>query len=134
MYPPNLPVVEVCAPCNQGFSRDEQYFVAFLSAVLSGSTEPDAQFHPGAAQIFENQPALRARVHKSGQDLLPLSDRREVVWTPEVRRINRVILKNARGHAYFEYSEPMLEQPSHVWFAPLQTLRSAQKDAFETSR
>ena len=39
-YPANLPVVEVCATCNEGFSLDEEYLVVFLNCVLAGSTEP----------------------------------------------------------------------------------------------
>src|SRR5712671_7909372 len=42
-YPLNTPVARICTDCNSGFSRDEEYFVAFLGSVLSGSTEPDAQ-------------------------------------------------------------------------------------------
>ena len=33
-YPDNLPVVEVCASCNESFSLDEEYLIAFTGAVL----------------------------------------------------------------------------------------------------
>jgi hypothetical protein len=130
-YPRNLPVVEVCMECNNGFSSDEQYFVAFLSAVMTGSTDPDSQYHPGAARLFKTKPLLRSRIEKSAQDLLPLHGERVTVWEPERERVERVVLKNARGHAFFEYGEPMLEKPTHVWFVPLITLAPAERDAFE---
>jgi hypothetical protein len=40
-------------------------------------------------------------------------------------------LKNARGHAYFEYGEPMLEEPDHVWMYPLQALAPSERQIFE---
>jgi hypothetical protein len=51
-YPKNLPVVQICKPCNNGFARDEEYVAAFLGAVLTGSTEPERQGHPGAARTL----------------------------------------------------------------------------------
>lgn len=130
-YPKNLPVVEVCMECNNSFSSDEQYFVAFLSAVMTGSTDPASQYHPGAAKLFQSIPLLRSRIEKSAQDQLPLNGEKETIWVPERERVERVILKNARGHAFFEYGEPMFEKPTHVWFAPLVTLAPADLDAFE---
>jgi hypothetical protein len=41
--PHHLPVVKICRECNNGFSRDEQYVVTFLSCVLSGTTDPAKQ-------------------------------------------------------------------------------------------
>jgi hypothetical protein len=45
-YPENLSNVPVCKPCNESFSRDEEYFVALLGCVLSGSTDPQRQSDP----------------------------------------------------------------------------------------
>jgi hypothetical protein len=42
-YPSNLALIKVCQPCNSSFAWDEEYFAAFLSAALSGSTEPEMQ-------------------------------------------------------------------------------------------
>lgn len=46
-------------------------------------------------------------------------------------RVNRVVVKNARGHAFYEYGEPMLREPDEVRAAPLESLTAAQRDAFE---
>ena len=42
-YPTNLPVVDICSRCNAGFAKDEEYVAVFMSAVLSGSSEPKLQ-------------------------------------------------------------------------------------------
>lgn len=129
--PLDLPYVRACQECNQSFSNDEEYFVAFLSAVISGTTDPVKQRHPNAARIFEQQPALRARIDKSVQQLLPFTDQPELMWTPETNRIEKVILKNARNHALFEIGEPMLDPPTHIHFTPLQQLSPVQREQFE---
>jgi len=129
--PSNLPVVRVCAKCNEGFSSDEQYIVAFLSAVVSGSTVPKNQIHAPAAGILTKNPALRAKVDQARSCSLNLFGEADVFWKPEEDRFERVILKNARGHAFFEYNEPMLSTPRHVWFKPIPLLSSAELDAFE---
>lgn len=48
--------------------------------------------------------------------------------------MHRVILKNARGHAMFEYGEPMLAEPTHVWCAPVATMTEAELAEFESSQ
>lgn len=131
-YPKNLPVIEICSDCNSSFARDEEYFVAFLSAALSGSTDPDKQLHPRAARIFEAQSSLRARIEKSAQRYTTLGGEEKVHWMPDNRRIERVVLKNARGHAFYEFGEPMLEQPKHVWATPLIALTNEEREEFSS--
>lgn len=46
-------------------------------------------------------------------------------------RLNRVIVKNARGHAFFEFGEPMMNDPDAVWANPLALLTSDQSEEFE---
>jgi hypothetical protein len=48
-----------------------------------------------------------------------------------MERINRVVLKNARGHVYFEWGEPMLEAPAHVWATPIASMSSDHHAEFE---
>jgi hypothetical protein len=88
--------------------------------------------HPNAARILENQPALRARIERARLESRTSSDETHTVWTPETERIERVILKNARGHAFFEYGEPMLSEPAHVRFMPVRHLSEDQLADFET--
>jgi hypothetical protein len=131
-YPENLPTVPVCRSCNEGFSSDEEYLVAFLGCVLTGSTNPDRQDNPTVERILRRSPSLRRRIEGVRSESRTLFDEEtSVVWTPERERVERVILKNARGHAYFEYGEPMLEAPAHVWFAPLPVMRPEERSQFE---
>ncbi|MFL5141934.1 MAG: hypothetical protein ACJ8DP_01100, partial [Microvirga sp.] len=54
-----------------------------------------------------------------------------ILWKPDMGRIERMILKNARGHAYFEYGEPMLESPVHIWVLPLESMPLTECQEFE---
>jgi hypothetical protein len=132
-HPPNLPVVQVCKPCNSGFSLDEEYVVAFLGSVLSGSTDPALQTHPSAARILQRNKRLRARIENANSEYRTRGGELRLVWQPEWDRINRIVLKNARGHAFHEIGEPMLDPPSHVWCAPLTSLSSARRADFENA-
>ena len=51
----------------------------------------------------------------------------EVQWTPEIDRIARVIVKNARGHALFELGLPLLSDPAYVGFSPILVMSDEQK-------
>jgi hypothetical protein len=134
-YPENLPTVDVCKSCNEGFSGDEEYFAAFIGCVLNGSTDPDRQQEPRAQRILTRSPKLRRRLENARTEYRTLiDDQPRILWAPERERVERVILKNARGHAYYEYGEPMLEPPAHIWFAPLQWLKPDERSQFEDVR
>lgn len=130
-YPDNLPVIPVCTSCNSGFSLDEEYFAAFLGTVLSGTTEPDRQPLPAASRILQRNPKLKDRIGRAKTEHRTHGGESRVVWAPEQDRIERVVVKNARGHAFFEYGEPMLEPPSRVWSAPLESMTATERAAFE---
>lgn len=129
--PHNLPVVAICRPCNNGFSRDEQYVVTFLSCVLAGSTDPSVQANASAARALTESPALRASIEKSRKIVSTMDGEERLIWAPDLSRVERVILKNARGHAYYEYGEPMLEQPFSIRQWPLEYLSAEQRRHFE---
>jgi hypothetical protein len=129
--PHHLPVVRICKQCNTSFSMDEQYAITFLGCVLAGSCDPAAQSNASAARALENSPKLHALIEQSRTEREAQDGKQRVVWQPDVERINRVVLKNARGHAYFEWGEPMLESPAHVWAMPLEGMSSDQRAEFE---
>lgn len=130
-YPENLPVVEVCRQCNAGFSSDEEYLIAFLGSVLTGSTRPDPVRFRTAAGILNRSHVLRRRIDRSQTIQETLWDGPEILWQPELDRIERVIVKNARGHILYEIGEPTLGQPSHVWSCPIPTMRTQDVAQFE---
>lgn len=129
-FPPQLPVVEICTECNVGFSLDEQYFVAFLGAVLSGSTDPEVQKSEVAARTFASNPTLRARIEASKKEYRTLGGETRILWIPDDERIKRVVVKNARGHAYYELGEPMLDAPIFVRASPLESMTSEEREDF----
>lgn len=130
-YPANLPVIPVCAACNNGFSLDEEYLAAFLGAVLAGSTDPGRQTNSSAGRILERNASLKARIERAKTEYKMVGGETRLVWTPEQERIKRVVVKNARGHVFFEYGEPMLAEPDLVWAAPLEALTATQRADFE---
>ncbi len=128
--PHHLPIVRICKECNTSFSLDEQYLVTVLSCVLAGSTEPEKQSNASALRSLRRSPALRALIENARSEYQTLGGETRVVWKPDMTRINRVVLKNARGHAYFEYGEPMMEAPAHVWALPLESMTEAELQEF----
>ena len=129
--PANLPVVRICTDCNQGFSADEEYLFLFLNCVLAGSTDPDSQVEPRALRALRCHDKLRVRIERSKTEYRTNSGETRYIWTPETERIHRVIVKNARGHVFYELGEPILTEPDQVSTAPLKSLAVAQRNAFE---
>ena len=121
-YPPELPTVKICTDCNTSFSRDEEYFAAFLGAVLSGSTDPESQNTSIGARIFRRNDALRKRIDGQRRDYTTLWGEQKTIWYPEIARVRNIIVKNARGHVYYELGQPAFDEPSSVGIQPLEML------------
>lgn len=130
-YPANLPTVPVHPKCNASFSLDEEYFTAFLASVISGSTEPDPQEFRAASGSLKRNPGLRARIGQSRRIEKYLWGDSEVLWKPEIERVNRVLVKNAKGHAFYELGEPMFSDPASVGMDVLPLLSERTRDQFE---
>lgn len=130
-YPENLPIVEICIKCNNGFSADEEYLFLFLSCVLAGSTETGHQPNHKARRALRRQWKLRSRIEGSKTEYRTVGGEQRCGWRPETERIDRVIVKNARGHAFYECGEPMLTEPAHVWTAPLEAMTAIERSRFE---
>ena len=126
-YPENLPVVGCCDSCNQGFSKDEQYFVCLIESVLCGSTDPEKILRPSVARIMQDLPALRQRIENSKTEVDG-----QIAFVPEMERINNVMLKLARGHAAFELSQPCRKEPDHFWCGALSSLPQENREAFDS--
>ena len=130
-YPEELMVMKACQECNASFSRDEEYLSALLAAVLAGSTDPAEQKTPKDSRRFTKQPALRARIEKSKIVTRTLFGETEIVFMPEMERVENVVLKNARGHALYELDRTVFSEPNYVSCAPLQGLSREQRTRFE---
>ena len=106
-FPPNIHVVRTCVRCNSGFSSDEEYFAAFLGATISGSTEPAAQKFETARKILAGNAKLRREIEATRVESVDSAGNRRLTWTPDLDRIQRVVLKSARGHAFHELARIM---------------------------
>ena len=130
-YPEELMVMKACQECNASFSRDEEYFSALLAAVLVGSTDPAKQKTPKGSRRFTKQPALRARIEKSKRVTRTLFGETEIVFMPELGRIENVVVKNARGHALYELDRAVFSEAENVSCTPLQNFTQEQRTKFE---
>lgn len=128
-YPPNLPVVRICAQCNVGFSEDEAYLIAFLGAVMSGSLNVDADTYQSAAGVLRRSSELRKRISESEHTRTGYRPE----WKPELDRVKRVMVKNARGHWLHEFGESVTDDPQTVWAQPLDQLPDLVLSTFEPS-
>ena len=130
-YPENLMDVGMCQECNSGFAKDEEYLAAFLASVISGSIEPDPLQFPTASRILARKPRLRSRIDAARRVEAALGKGTLVTWTPELERIKRVIVKNARGHVLFELGQAITLHPTHVNIVPIEQLSPQQLSQFE---
>jgi hypothetical protein len=130
-WPDNIPVVTICKPCNESFSPDEEYTVAALSATLSGTTDPERQIIASSGRILAANAKLRTAVDRCRISYRTIGGENRTVWRPNLDRIKRVALKNARGHAYYEIGEPMMEKPAYVNVFPLCELTAEERNEFE---
>jgi hypothetical protein len=63
---------------------------------------------------------------------MPIGGEQRMVWKPDMERIERVIVKNARGHAFFEIGEPMMQKPTSVQVVPLEYMKDSERNEFES--
>ena len=129
-FPENLAVTPICEPCNRGFSMDEEYFAAFLSSVLTGTSEPDRQIIPHVSKTLSRSPGLRALIETQREEQFCLFGPADIRWFPDMKRFSNVILKNARAHLFFENGEPMLHEPETIDFRPISTMSETERQDF----
>ena len=127
-FPADLPVVPACQGCNNRFSVDEQYLACLVECAITGSTDPDSVRRSKVKRILRENPVLAARLAASRRADEPGN----VSWKPEVDCVRNVVLKLARGHAAYEYSEPQLGEPQCVSFIPTGVMSRQQCSSFET--
>ena len=133
-YPDNLPTVDVCGECNNGFSKGEGYLVALIACVISGSVELSRHEFPVASGILARSAELAARIDRTRRVQLTLWGEAEVQWSVESDRVGEVVVKNARGHAFHELGLPLHFPPSHIAVSPMLLLSDSQRGHFERCR
>src|SRR6266508_2272367 len=106
-YPDNLPVVQACDACNNSFSRDEPYLACLVEFAVTGSVDPNSVHRQKVRRILIERPALASLIQSCRRE----GESGTVVWEADVGRVRNGVLKLARGHAAYECSEPLLEEP-----------------------
>jgi hypothetical protein len=124
-YPENLPVVGACRDCNNGYSQDEEYFACLIESVIAGSTDPSKIRRPSIAALLERSPALQARIEAS-----KTFDGARTIFQVEHDRVRRVLLKLARCHAAYELKQECREEPTSIWWQPIELLAEELLETF----
>lgn len=127
-YPNNLPVVQACEACNNRFSADEPYLACLVECALTGSVDPDSVHRPKIKRSLTERPGLASLIWSCRHE----DACGNVHWEADANRVRNVVLKLARGHAAFEYSEPQLEEAERVSFLSISVLSAEQLRSFET--
>lgn len=126
-FPENLPIVFSCRSCNNGFSLDEEYLACLIEAVISGSSDPESIKRPNIRGILNRTPALRAKLEAA-----KTAAAGQVSFAIESERVERIIVKLARGHAAFELSQPCRDAPASIWWGPLILMDDQRRQDFES--
>ncbi len=124
--PDNLPVVPACSECNRSFSLDEEYFACFLDCVLLGTVDLK-RLRPKVQRALRHSTKLAEQIASSAHT----DPNGGMVWTPDVRRVENVVLKLARGHAFYERCSPQLEMPESLWYIPFPSMSDDDRENFE---
>lgn len=127
-YPENLPVVESCSKCNQGFSADEEYLSCLIESVIHGTTKPNERFREKVAKTLNARPSIAARIERGKE----LDLHGNPIWQPEWARVRNIVLKLARGHMYYELGLHHIEEPSIVNIVPAPSMTEDEIDQFNS--
>lgn len=127
-YPPELPIIYPCRKCNSSYSKDEEYVPCFIECARVGSTDMGKIQREKIRRILQKHPMLATKLCKE-IELLKYGK----FLGETANRIERLILKLARGHAAFELGEPELNKPTTLIFTPLAVMTADQLDFFEFS-
>lgn len=127
--PPNLPIVESCAKCNQGFSLDEEYLACFLECVIVGSTDLTQIRRMKIRRALEHNPKLAKQIQAAST----IGDDGIRRWTPEAGRIQNVVMKLARGHVAYELCRVEVDEPPDITCIPLSAMSVDDRAEFENA-
>lgn len=125
-YPENLPIVGACLKCNNSLSADEEYVSTFIEVINSTTVEPSEIKRVKISDILINKPALKERIKNS----MIVDSFGKANFNVESKRMEKIIIKLARGHVAFELSQYCRYIPSYIWWGDINTLSKSQRDDF----
>lgn len=106
-FPPDLPIVQACEACNNGFSTNEQYLACLLECVLCGTVDPALVCRDKIKRVLSENAPLALRIAASCR----ADEASNLLWEAEVDRVRNVILKLARGHEHTNIANPSWGSP-----------------------
>lgn len=128
-YPENLPTIQACKTCNQGYSLDEEYFACLIECARVGSVNLKTIQRKKVRGILLRKTALFNKLKKS---IIKTSDGKKA-FSIEYNRFKKVLLKIAQGHALYEQNEPQREEDiGNFAFGTLELLSEESRINFET--
>lgn len=125
-FPDNLPIVGCCQSCNNGFSLDEEYLASFIEVAKCGTTDPEKISRPKIANTLRHSKPLRELLQASKREF-----NGEFVFEIDESRLKNVVTKLAKGHAAFELSVKLYQEPSTFFCAPLHILNESMRSLFD---
>ncbi|MER9852528.1 MULTISPECIES: hypothetical protein [unclassified Mesorhizobium] len=99
---------------------------------MSGTTDPHYQVFETARKVLAGNAKLRREIEAARRERADADGNPRLVSLPELDRIRRVVLKNARGHAFHELGQPMLEEPDDILIVTLEVIAEERLADFLT--
>lgn len=96
-YPPNLRTVPACRECNDGYSKDEEYYRLIVIGLFCFGETAESIFEGPMSRSFDRIPSLEAKMF----DSLGVDGERPFVKTEE-KRLSRIAQKMAIAVHYIK--------------------------------
>jgi hypothetical protein len=125
-YPDHLPIVPACKKCNQGFSLDEEYLACLLDCMITGNVDVNEEKRLKVRKAINHSPKLKQMLNDSKEFLLDGS----ISIVPDWERVEKVVLKLARGHSLYELNEYHIESPSRIFMRPIPLMAPQDMEKF----
>jgi hypothetical protein len=124
-FPEDLHAVDCCRKCNNGFSKDEEYFACLIECMIHATTDINKLTRDKVKRVLLNNNGL----HKRLNEAMMLTDKGimvDVDWLA----VENVLLKLARGHAAYETSQPRLDTPLCFSYKMVNQMSNLEKERF----
>lgn len=132
-FPENLPLVGCCQKCNNGFSKDEEYFASVIECIIHSTSNPELLAREKIKKVLSHNSKLRQRIESSfiKEDPMLFDDiERRLYFRIESERFENVLTKLAKGHVKFEHSRAIFEKPDIIWFKYIGELSEDEHTVF----
>lgn len=110
-YPENLSTIPACFECNNGYSEDEKYVACFLD-VLKSHIYLDYKLQKETDSRLSKDEKLKSILNEQIR-----TEDGKVFIRPDNQRIQRILLKLAKGHAGFELDYVNFDNTeTQIWY------------------